>query len=333
MASRAALLMAAMATVVVMALAPAAMAMQFSRADLASEKATLALYKRWSAQYSVVREASDRARRFMGINVFGDMTSEEVAEIYNCAAIPPTTRSPTFFTPGVVAAPSLPIPDAVDWRQMGYDLRPPAVTSVKDQGPSCGSCWAFAAAASVEGIHSIKAKTLVTLSEQQLVDCDTTSNGCRYGWGDRALSYVARNGGLAPDSAYPYKARQGPCQKVFGPLIPIDGHAGVPPYSELELRAAVARQPVVVSVEATGEDLKRYPGGVFRGTCGSGIDHQVTAVGYGTTETGEAFWLLKNSWGTTWGEGGFMRMARDVGGKGDGLCGIHKLAFYPTRRT
>ncbi|CAL5040069.1 unnamed protein product [Urochloa decumbens] len=335
-----------MAAIFVMA-ASAAIAMEFSHADLASENATWALYDRWSARYSIVREASDRARRFaiftsnarralnssssysgyIGVNVFGDLTDAEVAEVYNCA-IPP---SPSFVsTPGAGVAVDEPsLPNAVDWRQTGYDLRPSAVTSVKDQGSNCGSCWAFAAAAAVEGIHSIRVKALVSLSAQQLVDCDTTSKGCNGGWAERAMYYAVNNGGIAPESAYPYKERQGPCQKVVGPLIPIDGYAQVPPNSELELRAAVARQPVVVTVQA-GEDseFKRYPGGIFRGYCGSGI-HQMIAVGYGITELGEPYWVLKNSWGTRWGESGFMRMWRLMGETANGPCGIYTRASYP----
>ncbi|XP_039787271.1 ervatamin-C-like [Panicum virgatum] len=224
-----------MAMVVVMALAPAASAMEFSQ----SEKATLALYERWSVRYSVAREASDTARR---LAIFTDSARRVLNESSSYIAI-------NVFDPA-------------------------------------GE--------------------------------------------DRALSYVTGNGGMAPESAYPYEGRQGPCQKVVGPLIPIDGYTGVPPYSELELRAAVARQPVVVSVESSGMEFKQYPGGIFDGPCGSAISHQMTTVGYGTTETGEAFWLLKNSWGASLGEDGFMRMAREVGSEGDGLCGIHMHAFYPT---
>lgn len=133
----------------------------------------------------------------VGINVFGDLTDDEVAEVYNCAVDPQrrpvldddaaTRNNHSFvFTP-VAAVAWTNLPYGVDWAEMGMDGSPPAVSSVKDQGPDCGSCWAFAAAAAVEGIHAIKTKTLaISLSEQQIIDCDTSSHGCKDGWGRSA---------------------------------------------------------------------------------------------------------------------------------------------------
>ncbi|GJM91418.1 hypothetical protein PR202_ga07783 [Eleusine coracana subsp. coracana] len=280
--------MAAMAMIMALALAaPAAMAMEFTRADLASENATWALYHRWSARYYVVRMASDKARRFgifkdnllravndstPGINGFGDLTDDELAEVYNCA-IP--NLAEVYATSNITPEPSVigwfhNLPDTVDWT---------------------------------------------------------------YGWTRSALSYVWNNGGLAPESVYPYKAQQGPCQKVVSPLIPIAGYSNVPPNDELELRRAVAGQPVVVNIDASGEAFKRYDGGLFRGPCNNdGYGHAITVVGYGSDPiTHEPYWILKNSWSETWGENGYMKMQREIHSMGTGLCGIHKSPTYPYR--
>lgn len=180
------------------------MAMEFTRADLASENATWALYHRWSAR-SAVRVASDKARRFgifkdnllralndstPGINGFGDLTDEELAEVYNCAI--PVLLDDDHATRNIVPVTPKPsvihIPHTIDWRYTNIENNiPPAVSSIKDQGASCGSCWAFAA---VVGMHAIKTRTTaISLSEQQMIDCDTTSKGCRYGWARDALTY------------------------------------------------------------------------------------------------------------------------------------------------
>ncbi|KAK3129444.1 hypothetical protein QOZ80_6BG0479660 [Eleusine coracana subsp. coracana] len=205
-----------------------------------------------------------------------------------------------------------------------------AVTPVKDQG-RCGSCWAFSTVAVVESIHQIRTGKLVSLSEQELVDCDTLDAGCDGGIAYRALRWITSNGGITTESDYPYTGVTGACDrsKLSNSAVAIAGLGRVPTRSEAALASAVAGQPVAVSIEAGGPNFQHYKKGVYNGPCGTKLNHGVTVVGYGQEEGGDKYWIVKNSWGEAWGDKGYIKMRKDVAGVPEGLCGIAIRPSYP----
>lgn len=196
-----------------------------------------------------------------------------------------------------------------------------------------GCCWAFSAVAAMEGINQIAHKKLVSLSEQELVDCDTKGedHGCEGGLMDEAFKFIMQNKGLTSEANYPYKEVDGSCNrnKEQFPAARITGYEDVPVNNEKALLNAVTHQPISVAIDASGAAMQFYSSGIFTGDCGTELDHGVTAVGYGIAAQGTKYWLVKNSWGTSWGEDGYIRMERDTRAK-EGLCGIAKDPSYPT---
>lgn len=220
------------------------------------------------------------------------------------------------------------LPDYVNWIGAG------AVTPVKNQG-SCGSCWAFSTTGALEGAKFIQSGELVALSEQNLLDCDHEDMGCSGGLMDNAFKFDEKSGGLCSEEDYPYKAKRNPscnttCTDVPGSIV--ESFVDVPPGSEKDLLAAIAMQPVSIAIEASTFAFQFYKNGVITDdSCGSRgeIDHGVLAVGYGSDiETGKPYFLVKNSWGETWGQDGFVKIGRQ--GKNQfGICSILKMASYP----
>jgi len=218
------------------------------------------------------------------------------------------------------------LPNEINWVVEG------AVTPVKDQ-LECGVSWAFAIAGSLESAHFIKTGELVSLSEQQLMDCTVSgmSQGCDGGYiidafGDDILTKE----GLCADSSYSYMGRLGKCRPCR-PITNITTHMDVRHDDEYALKEAVARQPVVVGIQIDRLGFQFYHDGVFDGECGTELDHAVLLVGYGELEDRE-FWLLKNSWSPLWGDRGYIRLARNINQTG-GQCGILMQATYPVLQT
>lgn len=212
----------------------------------------------------------------------------------------------------------------VDWRQLG------AVTVPKDQG-KCGSCWSFSASGAMEGAWAIKHGQLISLSEQHLVDCSRqyNNNGCQGGLMDNAFEYVIDSGGMCSEAEVPYEAKQHLFCKQCNYVMSISSCVDVTPNNQLHLKEAVSIGPVSVAIEADTSVFQFYSGGVIDSVkCGNNLDHGVLIVGYGN-ENGKDYWLVKNSWGINWGDGGFVKIGRSSSVDDEGICGIAMQPSYP----
>lgn len=212
---------------------------------------------------------------------------------------------------------------SVDWRKKGL------VTPIKDQG-QCGSCWAFSAVGSLEGAHAKKTGKLVSLSEQNLVDCayNFGNEGCNGGWMNEALEYVEYNHGIDTEESYPYTAQDGNC--MFNKVnvgATVKNVINITKGNSTELLDALEYVgPISVAIDAE-EDFQMYKSGVYTSTTCSSVDldHGVLAVGYGVTQNGTKYYIVKNSWGISWGDEGYVYWNRDI----DNMCGIAEAASYP----
>lgn len=216
------------------------------------------------------------------------------------------------------------LPKAVDWTKKG------AVTTPKNQ-KQCGSCWSFSTTGALEGAWQIAGGGLVSLSEQQLVDCSKGVNqGCKGGSMDAAFEFIEKHAMCTEDS-YPYEAKDGKCRAASCtsaiPSGSVTGYKDVEANDEKALMEAVSKQPVAVAIEADQMAFQLYSHGILTKECGAKLDHGVLLVGYGS-EDGVKYWKVKNSWGASWGEEGYIRLERSSAKKA-GECGINSQPSYP----
>jgi len=253
----------------------------------------------------------------VGINHMADWSAAEYKKLLGYRSRPNASLSSNeTFTGDVSTA-----PDSIDWRAKG------AVTAPKNQG-QCGSCWAFSTTGSMEGRYQIAGNKLTSFSEQQFVDCSTSfgNAGCNGGLMDDAFKY-AEGAMIETETAYGYTGRDGTCHSSGG-VTEVKSFSDVKTKSADALKAAVAEGPVSVAIDAAGIAFQLYFGGIMKHFCGQSLDHGVLVVGYGT-DGGEDFWLMKNSWGGSWGEKGYFRIFRDQKSVDGGVCGLQLQPSFP----
>ncbi|XP_041980288.1 procathepsin L-like [Aricia agestis] len=213
-------------------------------------------------------------------------------------------------------------PPAVDWRAAG------AVSAPREQ-LHCGSCWAFSAIGALEGQYFLKYGKLVQLSAQSLVDCSAEygNGGCSGGAMDNAFKYIRDNGGIDTEESYPYEGVDNQCRSG----TPLSGTGGVRVAAvragdEAALASAVAAGPVAVAVDASPPSFRGYSAGVYYDPACTpdNLNHAMLLVGYGSDAGGD-YWLLRNTWGRSWGQRGDMKLARNRGNH----CGIASAALIP----
>jgi len=226
------------------------------------------------------------------------------------------------------------LPTSVDWRSQGI------VTPVKDQG-QCGSCFSFSNTGALEGAYALKYGTLESFSEQEIVDCSILkyggpNMGCNGGQIGATMDWIGRNGGLCTEATYPYKSGTtkvaGTCQKSTCSAVSgsrVVSHTNVAENSDSAMMTALTKQPVSIAIEADQAAFQFYSSGVFTQSCGTNLDHAVLLVGYGTLN-GVDHYILKNSWGSSWGNQGYMYIGRGSHyNNGQGQCGLLMEGAYP----
>lgn len=256
------------------------------------------------------------------MNEFGDIRPEEFHSNLKGFGVPHSGYHKTITSCSSFKSNTTALPDSVDWRDHGV------VTPVKNQG-QCGSCWSFSATGAMEGAWAIQTGDLISLSEQQLIDCSITygDQGCNGGLMDYAFKYAIDHG-MCSENEDPYEAASDHCINC-DTVSTFDNCFDVTSNNQIHLKEAVSRGPVSVAIEADTTSFQFYSSGIITGSaCGNNLDHGVLVVGYGE-EDGVMYWLVKNSWGTSWGDNGYVKIERSESDSDPGVCGIAMQPSYP----
>ncbi|KAJ0795093.1 putative actinidain [Helianthus annuus] len=316
--------------------------------ELESEEGFQGLYDRWREHHKVTDRSPQRFNVFkhnvrnihkknkmnlgykLQINEFATMTHHEFRKTHADSkgghfialhGIRKTNLSSSYNDIDINA-----IPPRMDWREHN------AVTPVKNQG-QCGSCFAFAAVGAIEGINAIRTGQLLSLSEQQLLDCDSSDRTfhCDGGQVCGVFTFVKEHGGIATDEFYPYVAKRETCDtsKYGHHSVTVDGTEYLPEHDEEALLKAVAHQPVTFQMDPGGDGFMFYKEGIFSGPCGMELCHAMLLVGYDQDPDGTKYWIVKNSWGEGWGEKGYIRMLR--GTEIQGVCNMYGHSNFPLK--
>lgn len=260
----------------------------------------------------------------LGLNQFADLSRDEWVNRFNKIDTTKHGQAPMFVPSEEVIENA---PKSLDWRNSKLNPRGiKAVNPIKNQ-QQCGSCWAFSTIASVEGAWALSGHNLVSLSEQELVDCSSEegNQGCNGGLMDQGFQYIIDNGGICTESQYPYKAQDGQCESSQCKNVAlIKSYFDIQSMNETAIFAAIQNGPLSIAIEADQQSFQFYAGGVYSDIgCGTNLDHGVNLVGYGT-DNGKDYWILRNSWGPSWGESGYMRILR-----GSNICGLSQIPSMP----
>ena len=287
------------------------------------------LFENWLSNDEYIEHVNHQNFTYtLGHNKFSGMSQSEYIDYFNLKNI--------FFDyqhGNKVDTEYVELADSVNWVESG------AVTPVKDQG-QCGSCWSFSTTGSLEGAYYIKYGNLLSFSEQQLVSCDNFKHGghdmgCNGGLMDSAFQWIEQNNGLCLESDYSYVSgttgKSGSCETTCDVVknSVIHEYNDVAPSSDDAMMSALMQQPVSIAIQADQQEFQLYQSGVFTGSCGVELDHGVLVVGYGS-ENGEDYYLIKNSWSTSWGDNGYIKLGRGSQyNSGAGQCGMLMQGSYP----
>jgi len=256
----------------------------------------------------------------LALNKFSDLTKEEFKTKYTGLKISKAPRN--IVTLDISNDP----PASIDWRTKGI------VNKVKDQG-QCGSCWAFSAVAATEAAWAQAGNPLADFAEQQLVDCSSKqgNQGCNGGWMDQAFNYF-KIAATELTSDYKYVARDQKCKADPTKYVAqMKSYVDVTPKNPAQLQAAAATTVVSIAIDASDDVFMDYDSGIITSQCYNDLDHGVAIVGYGSEGTKKPinFWIVRNSWGSDWGESGYVRI-ENTGSNDDGMCGINMAPSYVT---